>query len=135
MTIAQVLNELGITEYVLRSEPTNESEFNQYFYKIVGETENGHAIESNNPDDFDVTWEQIQSKIAELEAAEPMRLLRIERNQLLAQTDWRFRSDQTPSQEWIDYCQALRDLPANSEPQLDENGNLTNVNWPVPPGE
>jgi len=29
----------------------------------------------------------------------------------------------------------LRDLPANSEPQLDENGNLTNVNWPVPPGE
>ena len=81
------------------------------------------------------TEEEIQAKIAELEAAEPMRLLRIERNQLLAQTDWRFRSDLTPSQEWIDYCQALRDLPANSEPQLDENGNLTNVNWPVPPGE
>jgi len=81
------------------------------------------------------TEEQIQAKIAELEAAEPIRLLRIERNQLLQQTDWRFRSDLTPSQEWIDYCQALRDLPANSEPQLDENGNLTNVNWPVPPGE
>src|SRR6056300_888252 len=79
--------------------------------------------------------EQIQAKIAELEAAEPMRLLRIQRNQLLQQTDWRFRSDLTPSQEWIDYCQALRDLPVNSEPQLDENGNLTNVNWPVPPGE
>jgi len=62
-------------------------------------------------------------------------LLRQQRNQLLQQTDWRFRSDLTPSQEWIDYCQALRDLPANSEPQLDENGNLTNVNWPVPPGE
>ena len=41
--------------------------------------------------------EQIQAKIAELKAAEPMRLLRIERNQLLAQTDWRFRSDLTPS--------------------------------------
>ena len=81
------------------------------------------------------TEEEIQAKIAELEAAEPMRLLRIERNQLLAQTDWRFRSDQTPSQEWIDYCQALRDLPANSEPQLDENGNLTNVTWPTKPGE
>ena len=81
------------------------------------------------------TEEEIQAKIAELEAAEPMRLLRIQRNQLLQQTDWRFRSDLTPSQEWIDYCQALRDLPANSEPQLDENGNLTNVNWPVPPGE
>jgi len=81
------------------------------------------------------TEDEIQAKIAELQAAEPMRLLRIERNQLLQQTDWRFRSDLTPSQEWIDYCQALRDLPANSEPQLDENGNLTNVNWPVPPGE
>jgi len=81
------------------------------------------------------TEEEIQAKIAELEAAEPLRLLRIERNRLIQQTDWRFRSDLTPSQEWIDYCQALRDLPANSEPQLDENGNLTNVNWPVPPGE
>ena len=81
------------------------------------------------------TEEEIQAKIAELEAAEPMRLLRIQRDQLLQETDWRFRSDLTPSQEWIDYCQALRDLPANSEPQLDENGNLTNVNWPVPPGE
>lgn len=81
------------------------------------------------------TKKEYTDKLAELQAAEPMRLLRIERNQLLAQTDWRFRSDLTPSQEWIDYCQALRDLPANSEPQLDENGNLTNVNWPVPPGE
>ena len=78
---------------------------------------------------------EIQAKIAELEAAEPMRLLRIQRNRLLQETDWRFRSDLTPSQEWIDYCQALRDLSANSEPQLDENGNLTNVNWPVPPVE
>lgn len=75
----------------------------------------------------------IQSKIAELEAAKPMRLLRLERNRRLVETDWRFRSDLTPSQAWIDYCQALRDLPANSEPQLDENGNLTNVSWPEVP--
>lgn len=81
------------------------------------------------------TDEEIQAKIAELEAAEPMRLLKAERNRLLAETDWRFRIDQEPSQAWYEYCQELRDLPANSEPQLDENGNLTNVNWPVPPGE
>jgi len=81
------------------------------------------------------TEEEIQAKIAELEAAEPMRILKVERNRLLAETDWRFRIDQEPKQEWYEYCQALRDLPANSEPQLDENGNLTNVNWPVPPGE
>ena len=32
--------------------------------------------------------ESITSKVAELEAAEPMRLLRQDRNRLLAETDW-----------------------------------------------
>lgn len=68
-------------------------------------------------------------------AAEPLRQLREKRNQLLAQSDWRFRSDLTPSQAWIDYCQALRDLPATATPALDENGNLTGVTWPTPPTE
>ena len=36
------------------------------------------------------------------------------RDAKLAQTDWRFRSDMTPSQAWKDYCQALRDLPAQA---------------------
>ena len=81
------------------------------------------------------TEEQIQAKLAELEAAEPMRLLRMERDRLIALTDWRFRSDLSPSQAWIDYCQALRDLPATATPSLDENGNLTNVTWPTPPTE
>ena len=79
------------------------------------------------------TEEEIKSKIAELEAAEPMRLLKEERNRKLAETDWRFRVDLNPSQEWIDYCQALRDLPSNSDTQLDENGQLTNVTWPEVP--
>ena len=77
-------------------------------------------------------WEQAK---LELQAAEPIRLLRQQRNQLLQQTDWRFRSDLTPSQAWIDYCQALRDLPATATPALDENGNLTGVTWPTPPSE
>jgi hypothetical protein len=101
--------------------------------KNFGVTANGvlEWYESSNEDK--PTEAQIQAKIAELKAAEPMRLLRIQRNHLLAQTDWRFRSDLTPSQAWIDYCQALRDLPANSTPALDENGQLTGVNWPTPP--
>lgn len=33
----------------------------------------------------------------------------------------------------IDYRQALCDLPANSTPTLDENGNLTGVEWPTKP--
>ena len=39
--------------------------------------------------------------------------LRDERDGELNRTDWRFMSDQTPSQEWIDYRQFLRDLPQN----------------------
>ena len=76
------------------------------------------------------TEEEIQTKIAELEAAEPLRLLRIKRNQLLQQTDWMAVADRTMTQAQIDYRQALRDLPETANPQLDENGNLTNVTWP-----
>ena len=65
------------------------------------------------------TEEDIQTKLEELQNAEPMRLLRQERNRRLQETDWRFRSDLSPSQEWIDYSQALRDLPANYSPTFD----------------
>lgn len=39
--------------------------------------------------------------------------IKLERKQELNNSDWRFMSDQTPSQEWIDYRQFLRDLPQN----------------------
>ena len=79
------------------------------------------------------TQEEIDKKIAELTAAEPMRLLRLERNRKLAETDWWVLPDRTPTQAQLGYRQALRDLPANSEPELDEQGNLTNVVWPEVP--
>ena len=75
-------------------------------------------------------WENAKTELA---AAEPMRLLRQQRNQLLAQSDWMAVSDRVMTQAQIDYRQALRDLPANSTPALDENGQLTGVNWPTPP--
>ena len=79
------------------------------------------------------TEEEIQTKIQELAAAEPMRLLRIERNQKLAETDWMALNDVAVSAEWKTYRQALRDLPATADPQLDSQGNLTNVDWPEVP--
>ena len=81
------------------------------------------------------TEEEINSKIAELEAAEPMRLLRQERNRRLAETAWRMVEDYPMSNklEWKTYRQALRDLPATQKPQLNENGMLTNVTWPEVP--
>ena len=41
--------------------------------------------------------------------------IRFKRDGELKNTDWRFMSDQTPSQEWIDYRVFLRDLPQNFE--------------------
>jgi len=76
---------------------------------------------------------EIQAKIAELQAAEPLRLLRQQRNQLLQQTDWMANSDVTMSEEWRVYRQALRDLPNTQTPSLDENGQLTNITWPEKP--
>ena len=76
--------------------------------------------------------EEINSKIAELEAAEPMRLLRLERNRRLAETDWMANSDVVMADDWKTYRQALRDLPATAEPKL-ENEQLINVTWPEVP--
>jgi len=81
--------------------------------------------------------EQIQAKIAELEAAEPLRLLRLERDHKLTEVDWwtsRALDGTALTEEQIAYRQALRDLPENSaNVAIDENGTLINVEWPVKP--
>ena len=81
------------------------------------------------------TKTEVIDKIAELDAAEPMRLLRIERNKKIALTDWRVLPDQTPSDDWINYRQALRDLPASASPKLDSNYELdfSSFTWPTEP--
>ena len=81
------------------------------------------------------TETEINSKISELDAAEPMRLLRLERNARIAETDWRASSDLTISDAWKTYRQALRDLPATASPSLDSNYDLdlTSVTWPTEP--
>ena len=81
------------------------------------------------------TETEINNKISELDAAEAMRLLRLERNSRIAETDWRASSDLTLSNDWKTYRQALRDLPASSSPKLDSNFDLdlTSVTWPTEP--
>jgi hypothetical protein len=60
------------------------------------------------------TAAQNEAAYKAIKDAEQAKSVRQTRDQKLAETDWRFRSDMTPSQEWKDYCQALRDLPAQS---------------------
>ena len=81
------------------------------------------------------TETEINNKISELNSAEAMRLLRLERNARIAETDWRASSDLTISDAWKTYRQALRDLPATASPSLDSNDDLdlTSVTWPTEP--
>ena len=81
------------------------------------------------------TDEEIQTKLTELKNAEPMRLLREERNQKLQETDWWAAGDRIDSMtnEQKIYRKQLRDLPSTSSPELDENGQLSNVTWPTKP--
>jgi len=134
-TIANALTSLGVTEWVLRGEPTNEAEFNQMFRKVTGADSNGSAIESADPSDWGVTYAQVAGEKTLLQSREPMRLLRIERDRLLAETDWMGNSDVTMSSDWATYRQALRDLPANSTPTLNSDGGLdmSSVTFPTKP--
>ena len=81
------------------------------------------------------TETEVNSKISELDNAEPMRLLRIERNTRIAKTDWRASSELTLADAWKTYRQALRDLPASATPKLNSfyELDLTSVTWPTEP--
>ena len=51
--------------------------------------------------------------------------IRLERDRRLQITDWRASSDLTLSDDWKAYRQALRDVPAQSDPY--------NITWPTEP--
>ena len=97
-------------------------------------------IEWNSSDITQPTDDEINAEVTRLQGLEPMRLLREERNILLAQSDWMANSDVTMSDEWKTYRQALRDLPKThpvnyGDPKLDSNGKLDmgSITWPTSP--
>ena len=72
-----------------------------------------------------------EAKIQELIDAQPLKKLRAERDTILSQTDKYATIDfphgsEVAKQAWLDYRQALRDLPANTDP--------SNPTWPIAPG-
>ena len=85
------------------------------------------------------TEDEVNKKIDELKAAEPMNLLREERARLIAQSDWMIvRAKETSTNipaAWKTYRQSLRDLPASADPKLDSEGllDMTSVTWPTKP--
>ena len=83
------------------------------------------------------TESEINAELSKLTNAEPMRLLRVERDRLLTACDWTQSRDLTLSNDadWKTYRQSLRDLPASANPKLDSDGNLdmSSVTFPTEP--
>ena len=85
------------------------------------------------------TEDEIKTELTRLNNAEPMRLLRVERDKRLAACDWvSAKATDTGvavSDAWKTYRQALRDLPASASPKLDSEYelDLTSVTWPTEP--
>jgi len=85
--------------------------------------------------------EMYESALYKLTYTEEARILafnklREERNVLLDKSDKYMTQDYPRKHEvedWIVYRQALRDLPITARPILDEDGNLTGVEWPPIP--
>ena len=83
------------------------------------------------------TEKEINDKIAELDAAEGMRLLRVERDAKLAALDWEvvkaYSNGVAVDSKLKTYMQALRDLPASASPKTDDAGELVadSITWPT----
>ena len=134
-TVAEALQELSITEWVLRGEPTKEEEFKEMFRKVTGADANGSAIESEDTSKWGVTWKQVSDKMTAIDAAAPMKELRKQRDAKLVETDWTANSDVTMADNMKTYRQALRDLPAHADGKdaTLKDGVLENVKWPQKP--
>ena len=61
--IVEALGSLGVTEYVVKGDPKNESEFNAKFRKVVGQDATGTAILSDDPSDFGITWKEVSDQM------------------------------------------------------------------------
>ena len=67
------------------------------------------------------------------ENIQTFKMLRLQRNQKLSESDWWAGSDITMTEDQATYRKALRDLPSTASPELDEDGELTGVTWPTKP--
>jgi hypothetical protein len=124
--VTEALEALGITNYKLEGNPTNEAEFNSNFIKITGVDADGVELVSTTPADFGITWTEVTAKMTALETEKPLNELRQERNRIISESDWMANSDVTMSDAWRTYRQALRDI-------TNTYSSLNDVVWPTKP--
>ena len=107
--------------------------------KLCAVKGDAHSVSPGGDCEFfcEQPFDGLISKIAELEASEPMRKLRNARNQKLKMSDWTQGADVPDAIKtaWTTYRQQLRDLPKTASPSLDSENALDNssVNWPEEP--
>lgn len=80
--------------------------------------------------------EEYNAKLLELQNALPLKLLREERNKRLVEYDWvtlrACSGGPSLTEDFKNYMNALRNLPATSTPAI-FNNQLINVEWPIKP--
>ena len=116
-------------QFVLYGEPTSAQSFDAAFRLVVGVDDNGTAILESDPkvwQDNGITWALVDRELTNLNNAEPLKLLREERNRRIAETDWWASSDLTMSAERTAYRQDLRDITKIFS-------SLDDVVWPNKP--
>jgi len=94
-----------------------------YTKYILGPVFTDRPAEGDQPAQTASEQESAYKAMKDIEQAKSVRA---SRDQKLAETDWRFRSDMTPSLEWKNYCQNLRDIPS-------QEGFPWNIIWPEQP--
>lgn len=114
------------TQWYVYGAVENATDFANNVYKITGADSNNSAIMSKDPADVVLTYSNVNAKLTELTNAHPMKLLRIERDRLIAETDFYALGDVTMSSEMTTYRQALRDITTSAT-------SLDDVTWPTKP--
>ena len=117
------------------------------YCKVLVKKYPGTSWKMENASDYDtLEWydetskpskDDLDTKLTELENAEPMRRLRIQRDALLKETDWTQGKDVPVGiqSSYVNYRQQLRDLPSTATPVLDETTavGISGVTWPTKP--
>ena len=55
------LKEMNLGNFILYGNPKNEEDFIKMYKKQLGKDENKNAILSSDPNDFGVTWSQVET--------------------------------------------------------------------------
>jgi len=118
------------TDYVTNGEISSAKDLTTVIEFVTGADSAGTAVtqawDESNDKYSPFTYAEYTAKYTEIENAEPMRLLRVERNKKLTETDWWASSDLTMTDEQKKYRQDLRDITESAT-------SLDDVKWPTKP--